>query len=168
MLAKVTDPDGRLTGLHRTWLDPETDGKAPLDPPRKAMGHLLGNGVRIGEAASVLIAGEGLETMLSLHRALPGLPVVAALSANHLAALELPETLQRLYIAADADPAGLAAADDLGTRAKDAGIEVRRLVPRLGDFNDDLRAYGLDDLRAHLRPQLAPQDALAVLDAGTE
>ena len=168
LLAKVTDPDGRLTGLHRTWLDPETDGKAPLDPPRKAMGHLLGNGVRIGEAASVLIAGEGLETMLSLHRALPGLPVVAALSANHLAALELPETLQRLYIAADADPAGLAAADDLGTRAKDAGIEVRRLVPRLGDFNDDLRAYGLDELRAHLRPQLAPQDALAVLDAGTE
>ena len=168
LLAKVTDPDGRLTGLHRTWLDPKTAGKAPVDPPRKAMGNLLGNGVRIGTATTVLVAGEGLETMLSLQLALPALPVVAALSANHLAALKLPGSLQRLYIAADADPAGLAAADDLGTRARDARIELRRLVPRLGDFNDDLRAYGLDDLRAHLRPQLAPEDALAVLDAGTE
>ena len=132
------------------------------------MGNLLGNGVRIGEASTVLAAGGGLETMLSLHRALPGLPVVAALSANHLAALQLPDTLQRLYIAADSDPAGLAAADDLGTRVSDAGIDVRRLAPRLGDFNDDLRAYGLDDLRAHLRPQLAPEDVPASRDAGTE
>ena len=131
------------------------------------MGNLLGNGVRIGEASTVLAAGEGLETMLSLHRALPGLPVVAALSANHLAALQLPDTLQRLYIAADIDPAGLAGADELGTRASDAGIEVRRLAPRLGDFNDDHRAYRLDDLRAHLRLQLAPEDVTASRDAGT-
>lgn len=167
LLGKVTDADGKLTGLLRTWLDPETAWKAPVDPPRKAMGNLLGNGVRIGEATSVLVAGEGLETMLSLHRAVSGLPVVAALSANHLAALQLPETLRRLYIAADADRAGLAGADELGARARGAGIEVRRLAPRLGDFNDDLRAYGLDDLRAHLRPQLAPEDVRASLDAGT-
>ncbi|MDW4500320.1 toprim domain-containing protein [Sulfitobacter sp. D35] len=167
LLAKVSDADGKLTGLHRTWLDPEKARKAPVDPPRKAMGTLLGNGVRIGETEYVLVAGEGLETMLSLYLALPGLPVVAALSANHLAALQLPDTIQRLYIAADTDPAGLAAADDLGTRAWDAGIEVRRLAPRLGDFNDDLRAYGLVDLRAHLRPQLAPEDVPSSLDAGT-
>lgn len=167
LLAKVTDAGGRLTGLHRTWLDPMAARKAPVDPPRKAMGNLLGNGVRIGEASTVLAAGEGLETMLSLHRALPGLPVVAALSANHLAALQLPDTLQRLYIAADIDPAGLAGADELGTRASDAGIEVRRLAPRLGDFNDDHRAYRLDDLRAHLRLQLAPEDVTASRDAGT-
>lgn len=167
LLAKVTDAHGRLTGLHRTWLDPETAGKAPVDPPRKAMGNLLGNGVRIGEASTVLAAGEGLETMLSLHRVLPDLPVVSALSANHLAALRLPETLQRLYIAADVDAAGTAAADDLGARARGAGIEVRCLAPRLGDFNDDLRAYGLDDLRAYLRPQLAPGDVPASLGAGT-
>jgi hypothetical protein len=168
LLAKVTDPDGRLTGLHRTWLDPETAEKAPIHPPRKAMGNLLGNGVRIGEATTVVIAGEGLETMLSLHLALPGLPAVAALSANHLTALGLPTSLRRLYIAIDADPAGLGSADDLRTCAKDAGIEVIGLTPRLGDFNDDLRAHGLDELRAHLRPQLMPHDALAFLDAGME
>lgn len=38
LLAKVTDGDGNLTGIHRTWLDPATARKAALDPPRKAMG----------------------------------------------------------------------------------------------------------------------------------
>ena len=164
LLAKVTDLDERLTGLHRTWLDPATADKAPVIPPRKAMGNLLGHGVRIGKPVSVLAAGEGLETMLSLHMALPGLPAVAALSANHLAALQLPADLRRLYIAVDADPAGLSAADQLAQRAMGAGIDAIHLSPRLGDFNDDLRANGRDALRAHLRPQLAPEDAVTFLD----
>jgi hypothetical protein len=29
----------------------------------------------------------------------------------------------------------------------------------LGDFNEDLQAFGPGELRAVLRPQLAPQDA---------
>ena len=87
------------------------------------------------------------------------MPMVAALSANHLAALLLPATLHRLYIARDADAAGDRAAATLSTRAHEVGIEAITLSPRLGDFNDDLRAYGVDDLRAALRHQLAPQDA---------
>lgn len=164
LLAKVTDLDGRLTGLHRTWLDPATAEKAPVIPPRKAMGDLLGNGVRVGQAENMQAAGEGLETMLSLHLAVPDIAIVAALSANHLAALQFPSSLRRLYIAVDADPAGLSAADSLADRANKAGIDVIRLSPRLGDFNDDLRAYGRDELRAHLRPQLVPDDVVTFLD----
>lgn len=164
LLAKVTDLDGRLTGLHRTWLDPATGLKAPVVPPRKAMGNLLGNGVRLGDVASIMAAGEGLETMLSLRLALPDLAVVAALSAHHLSALKLPKTRLRLYVAVDNDPAGHGAAKSLAARATDQGIEVIHLIPRLGDFNDDLRAFGLDDLRSHLRPQLAPKDACTFLD----
>jgi DNA primase len=89
---------------------------------------------------------------------------VAALSANHLAALQLPADLRRLYIAVDADPAGLSAADQLAHRAIGAGIDAVHLSPCLGDFNDDLRANGRDALRAHLRPQLAPEDAVTFLD----
>lgn len=163
LLAKVTDVDGQLTGLHRTWIDPATAGKAPVIPPRKAMGHLLGNGVRIGTATDMLAAGEGLETMLALRRALPFLPIVAALSASHLAALVLPAALRRLYIAADQDAAGLAATDTLAARAAAEGIEAIRLLPRRSDFNDDLIAFGLANLRAHLRPQLAPEDAGTLL-----
>ncbi|MGK7755157.1 DUF7146 domain-containing protein [Roseovarius sp. C03] len=158
LLAKVTDIDGKLTGLHRTWLDPETANKAPLDPNRKAMGNLLGHGVRIGNATDILAAGEGLETLLSLRMAIPDLPVIAALSANHLAALELPDGIERLYIAVDSDEAGRIAADTIGERARYDGIETVPLAFRLEDANTDLRAFGLDELRAHLRPQLAPQD----------
>ena len=138
MIARVTDLDGRITGAHRTWLDPSGRGKAPIDTPRRAMGDLLGNAVRFGVANDVLAAGEGIETMLSLRCVLPTLPMAAALSANHLAAMLLPLTLRRLYIARDADAAGDAAVTALTERAE-AGIEAIALSPRLGDFNEDLR-----------------------------
>ena len=76
MIARVTDLDGRITGAHRTWLDPSGRGKAPIDTPRRAMGDLLGNAVRFGVANDVLAAGEGIETMLSLRCVLPTLPMV--------------------------------------------------------------------------------------------
>lgn len=158
LLAKVTDIDGTLTGVHRIWLDPATGLKAPVDPPRKALGRLHGHGVRIGTATTVIATGEGLETLLSLRMAFPDLPIVAALSAAHLAELILPPDLARLYIAVDADAAGRAASGRLAKRAEAQGIEAISLQPRHGDFNDDLRALGVADLRAHLRSQLAPED----------
>ena len=160
MIARVTDLYGRITGAHRTWLDPSGCGKAPIDTPRRAMGELLGNGVRFGVANDVLAAGEGIETMLSLRYALPTLPMAAALSANHLAAMLLPLTLRRLYIARDADAAGDAAVTILTERAEAIGIEAIVLSPRLGDFNEDLRTFGIDELRATLRIQLAPRDVI--------
>ena len=160
MIARVTDLEGRITGAHRTWLDPAGRGKAPIDTPRRAMGDLLGNAVRFGVANDVLAAGEGIETMLSLRCVLPTLPMVAALSANHLAALLLPLTLRRLYIARDVDLAGDAAVTSLTERAGAVGIETLTLSPRLDDFNEDLRTLGIDALRAALRIQLAPQDVI--------
>jgi hypothetical protein len=160
MIARVTDLDNRITGAHRTWLDPSGRGKAPIDTPRRAMGDLLGNAVRFGVANDVLAAGEGIETMLSLRCVLPTLPMAAALSANHLAAMLLPLPLRRLYIARDADAAGDAAVANLTQRAEAVGIEAIPLSPRLGDFNEDLRTLGIDELRAALRIQLAPQDVI--------
>jgi hypothetical protein len=71
--------------------------------------------------------------------------------------------LRRLYVAVDQDAAGLGAADTFASRAAAEGIEAIRLLPRLGDVNDDLITFGLSDLRAHLRPQLAPEDAATLL-----
>ncbi|QQO35420.1 toprim domain-containing protein [Bradyrhizobium diazoefficiens] len=170
MIAAVTDLAGRITGAHRTWLAPDGSGKAPVDTPRRAMGGLLGHAVRFGTAGDVLAAGEGIETMLSLRCALPAMPMAAALSANHLAALLLPPTLRRLYIARDADAAGDTAVAALTQCAEAAGIEALVLSPRTGDFNEDLHAFGLDALRAALRIQLAPQDVVRFMlfaDAGT-
>jgi hypothetical protein len=164
MIARVTDLDGRITGVHRTWLDPVGFdrirlGKAPIDTPRRAMGDLLGNAVRFGLTDDdVLIAGEGIETMLSLRCIVPTLSMAAALSAYHLAAMLLSPSLRRLYIARDADAAGDAVQVTLAQRAGDAGIEAIALSPRLGDFNEDLHVFGLDALHAALRIQLAPED----------
>ena len=124
------------------------------------MGGLLGHAVRFGAAEDVLAAGEGIETMLSLRCALPAMPMAAALSADHLAAMLFPPTLRRLYIARDADAAGDTALAALTERAEAAGIEALALSPRMGDFNEDLHAFGLGALRAALRIQLAPQDVV--------
>jgi hypothetical protein len=158
MIASVTDLDNRITGAHRTWLSPDGSGKAPVDTPRRAMGDLLGNAVRFDRATHVMAAGEGIETILSLRMALPHMPMVAALSAAHLAAILFPATLRRLYIARDDDPAGDHAMAGLVERAQAVGIEAITLSPRLGDFNEDLRTLGIDALRAAARVQIAPED----------
>jgi hypothetical protein len=160
LLAAVTDADGRITGVHRTWLDRQLPGKAPLADPRRALGQLLGNGVRFGRATDVLAAGEGIETMLALKSVLPDLPMIAALSANHLAALDLAPMLARLYVARDRDAAGRMAAERLHARGRDAGIEVRDLMPARSDFNVDLRQLGPDAMLARLAGQLVPADVL--------
>lgn len=158
LIAKVTDLDGKLTGVHRTWLARDGSAKAPLDPPRKAMGDLLGHAVRFGRAQDIMAAGEGIETVLSLRQIMPKMPMVSALSAAHLAAILFPATLRRLYIIRDNDPAGEGARDSLVARVHEVGIEAITLSPMLGDFNDDLMGPGREALRAQVRGQLAPED----------
>lgn len=158
MVASVTDLAGRQTGAHRTWLAPDGSGKAPVETPRRAMGDLLGHGVRFGLAGEVLAAGEGIETVLSPRQVLPHMPMLAALSAAHLAAVLFPATLRRLYVLRDRDPAGNGARDSLIARATSFGIEAVSVSPVREDFNDDLRWRGVDALRAALKDQLHPED----------
>lgn len=158
LIARVTDLDGQQTGTHRTWLAPDGSGKAPIETQRKAMGDLLGHGVRFGVGADLQAVGEGIETILSLRSVLPMMAMVAALSAAHLAALIFPDTLRRLYIVRDDDPAGDAARNALAERAQAVGLEAIVLSPALGDFNEDLQAFGVEALRAAIRVQLAPED----------
>lgn len=160
MIAAVTDAAGDIVGVHRTWLDP-VGGKAPVAYPRRAMGHLLGHGVRFGKAGPIIAAGEGIETMLSLRQVMPGLPMIAGLSAAHLAAIDFPEGLRRLYVACDDDPAGARAlatlvergAQTSGERTCPSGIEIVPLRPERDDFNSDLTAFG----RARFAQQIAVQ-----------
>jgi len=166
LIAAVTDTDGRLTGIHRTWLDPGGLAKAPVKTPRRAMGRLLGSGVRFGSAGKVMAAGEGIETMLSLHQAMPAMPLIAALSAAHLAALEFPRGLKRLYVACDNDPAGEGAFVRLSERAVGQGVETVALRAERDDFNSDLVAHGVGALSTRLNAQLRPCDAVRFLGDG--
>src|SRR5690606_9684944 len=106
----------------------------------------------------VVLAGEGLETVLSVRQVLPSLPVQAALSAANLAALILPPGVARLYIAVDDDPAGRRAASALAARAAALGVEVLPIRPRRPDFNDDLTCLGPARLARRIRAQVRPED----------
>ena len=164
LIAAVTDLSGQITGVHRTWLAPDGADKAPIETPRKAMGELLGHAVRFGLPGDVMAAGEGIENVLSVREVAPGMATAAALSAAHLAAILFPDTLRRLYIVRDHDPAGDAATATLTERANAVGIEAITLSPRSGDFNEDIRRFGIDALRANVRVQLAPQDVARFMD----
>lgn len=175
LLAAVTDDAGRIMGVHRTYLAADGSGKADLATPRRAMGSLLGHGVRLGFGRNVqphvIAAGEGLETMLSLRQLMPAMPMIAGLSAAHLGALLIPPGVRRLYLALDADGAGREGTRRLAERARQAGIEALTLRSALGDFNDDLRhpfsdpregdqqGVGTERVRLGLLRQLAPGDA---------
>jgi hypothetical protein len=86
MLTLVTDLKGDLTGLQRTYLSPNGDGKAKLLAPRRSLGVIRRHGARFGVITNVGVFGEGVETVLSLKCAMPSLPMNAALSADNLAA----------------------------------------------------------------------------------
>jgi hypothetical protein len=165
LLAAITDFEGRITGVHRTWLDASGHDKAHVANPRRALGNQLANGVRFGETGTVMLAGEGLETVLSLKAVMPGLPMVAALSASHLAALVLPRSLQRLYIARDRDAAGYWAFERLAKCACNTGVAVLPLDPVGGDFNDDLLEFGAAALSVSVRQQLAIEDVYVAVCA---
>lgn len=174
LIAAVTDRFGMITGVHRTYLqrsglDPSSIGKARVDTPRRALGGLLGNAVRfrfpVSGPVPVTTVGEGLESILSLVAVMPAMPMVSALTANHLAAFRPPDGCERLYIAADADAAGRHGIERLSRRAQSLGILSLVLTPQLGDFNEDLRQLGPDRLIASLRAQLLPEDAQAFLSA---
>lgn len=134
ILAAARDNVGALTGITRLYLD----GAANLIE-RRALGHLNGNAVRFGPLdAARLLVGEGLESTLSFTRTDPGQPLAATLSAAHMAAFKIPKSVRHLIIAADNDPVGRAAADRLRARAIAQGVKAEVILPRLGDFNDDL------------------------------
>lgn len=80
-LAAILGPDGRFSGLHATWIDPDRPGRKaeivdPLTgevaPAKKVRGHKVGGRVMLGGAATprALVLGEGFETVLSVAAAL--------------------------------------------------------------------------------------------------
>jgi Toprim domain len=158
LLAAITDLEGRITGVQRTWLDACGRGKAQVATPRRTLGRQLGNGVRFDRSGEVMLAGEGIETVLSLKTVLPGLPMVAALSASNLGTLVLPPGVKRLYVARDRDTAGYGAFARLARRARSSGVTVYPLDPIGGDFNDDLILLGDKALRAVLKRQMVADD----------
>jgi hypothetical protein len=122
------------------------------------MGNILRHAIRFGLAEDMMVAGEGIETVLSLREVMPAMPMIAATSSAHLAAIQFPTALRRLYVARDQDKAGDGAFAIFSDRAQAAGIDLVSLMPELGDFNDDLRQYGAPALSERVIAQLHKAD----------
>ena len=164
LVAAVRDDAGHIVGIHKTFLDPNRPAKAAVESPRQSRGAVHGIGVRLGNPApgGDLLVGEGIETVLSLRMAFPHLPAVAALSAGSLATLNLPWTPARLLIAADRDRPGLRCARTLMQRVREDGITAVVLLPKGGDFNDDLLTFGPPALAARVQKQLKRRGERAI------
>ena len=152
LVAAVTDTEGALHGVHRTWIDPGAQAKAGVLPTRKALGRVFGRAVRFGVPGPTLLVGEGVETVLSIVTAAPRVPAAAALSAGSLGAFVPPEGVSRLVIARDNDMEGERAAERLAKCCTRAGVAATVIVSERGDFNDDLAALGAAVLAARLAP----------------
>ena len=139
LLALVTAPDGMQAGIHRTYLRRDGAGKADVTPAKAALGPIWAGAIRLVEASTALVVGEGIETAAAAGL-LVGLPAWAAISAGNLArALVLPEVVQDVTIAVDRDAPGEAAACAAAARWRAEGRGVRFLVPdRAGTDAADL------------------------------
>jgi hypothetical protein len=143
MVAAVQAADGRLSGLHRTYLRLDGRGKADVNPAKKMLGTCRGGAVRLAPVGPRLTLCEGIETGLSVRQVCPDLPVWCALSAGNLDRLQLPAEVEEVVLVADGDPVGLVAAQRAAERYGACGRRVRVVVPPAGmDANDMLQLGG--------------------------
>lgn len=140
MLAAVTDWQGRIRAVHRTYLARDGKGKAPVTPAKMTLGPVGGFACHLAPAGEELAVSEGIETGLSVQQA-TGIPTWAALSAGGIRNLILPPLplASSVTICADNDPVGLRAAHEAASLWREQGRKVRIALPPEGmDFNDVL------------------------------
>ncbi len=138
LVAGVQDVHGGFLAVHRIYLDRSGAGKANVEPARASLGSTAGGAVRLGEPEhGRLLVGEGIETTAAAM-GLFDLPGFAAIGTGGLRAIDLPEHVIDVVIAADRDAGGLQAAAALARRLEAEGRDVEIRRPHKGDFNDAL------------------------------
>jgi hypothetical protein len=162
MLAAIRGADGRLIGVHRTYLAVRRTGsvrKAPVPAAKKVLGSHAGGAVRLTAAPGATLAlAEGIETALAVAQA-TGWPTWAVVAVENFARVVLPGAVRTVILCGDADepdlaarivegrepvtPAGRCLARAAG-RFRRHGIEVRLEIPRTckSDWNDVLGQRG--------------------------
>ena len=138
LVAGVQDAGGRFLGIQRTYLAVDGFGKADVDPVRASLGSLAGGAVRLAESiGDRLLVGEGIETTAAAALVLDWRGGAwATLGTSGLRAVELPELVREVTIAADRDAGGLRAAAALARTLEGEGRRVEIRAPCRGDFAD--------------------------------
>lgn len=138
LVAGVRAPDGNLTAVELTYLDPNGRRAVGLRLSRKTVGLVpAGAAVRLASAASEMLVAEGVITALSAIERF-NLPGWALMSAGNLAEWTPPGGVRRVLIAADRGAVGQSAAERLRRRLSAVGLSVRIRLPDLpfGDWNE--------------------------------
>jgi putative DNA primase/helicase len=151
MIARITRGDESV-GLHRTWLDPDGQGKAPCSQPRKTwkcVESMTGGAIQLYplEEGKPLVIAEGVETALAI-REMTGFPVWSAISSRMLEKVEVPAIVEAVLIGADKDKSktGQRAAEKLANRLTQEGREVQIALP-FGDVPENHKSIDwLDEL----------------------
>jgi DNA primase len=138
LVAVITGPDNRLSGIQRTYLAPDGLGKAQVRKPKLSLGRISGGSIRLAPAACDLMVCEGLEDGLTLQQQ-HGRAVWVAAGAGNMAKMAFPALVKRVAVGGDADDAGrtsaAAAVDVFASR----GLSSRAFFPAgAKDFNAEL------------------------------
>jgi hypothetical protein len=131
MVAAVTDLNGDVIAIHRTYLT--GDGrKAPVPKVKKLLGSLNGGVIELSPLGNgeTLCLTEGIETGLAVHLS-TGLPVWACVSAHGLKTVQLPKSVKQVHIMADLDVSGTGerAGSELAQRLITEGRKVKLVLP---------------------------------------
>jgi len=148
MLAAVTDAEGALVNVHRTYLS--ADGRKADVPTVKKLcqsaGAMVGASIKIGQPVARpdgrlgLAVAEGIETAIAAG-ILSGVPTWSCVSAHGMGAFSPPPGVHHLYVMGDNDESGTGqkAATGLAARAASMGLLARVLLPEArGDWADEL------------------------------
>lgn len=151
LICRVTDCEGNLVTLHRTYLS-FNGFKAKVPSPKKLMSvpdgmSINGAAIRLTSVKPELGIAEGLETALSVMR-LTGMACWSVISANGMRTFQVPAGVKKVHIYADKDTSGEGerAANELHDRLTKEGIKAEVHLPPQGipkggkgvDFNDVL------------------------------
>jgi hypothetical protein len=143
MIARVDHVEHGLVAVHLTYLNPlDPAVRVSLDPRKRCIGPIKGGAVQLAPAAPQMAVAEGIENALAVMIGWD-MPCWAALSANGIAELVLPDIAEDIVIAADPDASGMIGARRAGRRWQAEGRSVRIATPGRGvdfDFNDLLIA----------------------------
>jgi hypothetical protein len=125
------------TGVHVTYLRPDGRGKADGASPKVMLGRR--GVIRLSpddETTLGLGIAEGIETCLAVMQRLDWRPVWAATCAGAVATFPVLAGIEAITIFADADAAGMRAAEACARRWAEAGREASIWTPRQGDWRD--------------------------------
>lgn len=156
MIAAIRNSEGKLIAVHKTFLT--KDGKkASVETPKKISClpsniSLTGCAIRIGKPTKYLAVAEGIETALSVSIA-TGLPCWSCVNAHLLEMVEVPASVEVVFIFADKDRSlvGTRSARALRDRLTQRGVlacieSIEEDIPEDSkgiDWNDILQKDGI-------------------------